>query len=136
VGAAESYAVDYRIISGSERFSEINKTTDAQGPHKIRQRLLTINAVEGAALLTQAIEWSNKYQEKYFYNTVMRSCSTEAYRLIDTVVPSQASALALDLANLEISTLDPVLSDIALSARKLLSSKSVPDFNDDFSARE
>ncbi|MBC7396107.1 MAG: DUF4105 domain-containing protein [Bdellovibrionales bacterium] len=90
-GFGKNYAVAYRFISMKQKHHDLVELAK----ERVTQYELNLSEADREAILTEAIETSDRVGVSQFYNTWKRNCTTELIRIIDNAVPMAAWRVVL-----------------------------------------
>lgn len=78
-GARNHFGLAYRFVSMDQRFNDMIK----KDHHKVRQYVLNLSEEEKTNVMNNMLKISDENQYQRFYHTTARSCTTEAFEVLD-----------------------------------------------------
>lgn len=116
-GLERHFGLAYRFVSMADRFRDMI-TIDH---HLTQQYSLKLSDADKSRLLQNAVNMSEKFGMKYYYNTLTRSCTTEAFRLLDqTMHLGLGEEIQSALGKIILDQTNPIEAPLGLSNLGLL----------------
>jgi len=125
-GFKNYYGFAYRVVSFEDKF----KFSVLLQKHPMYQMILKLSDRQKEKLLRESIRVSDTDRMKYFYDTRTRNCTTEPFRIFDTIFQIHGifRYLGKNLASVILGQTNPAEAKIGLNVRGLLSPGRTSDY--------